>query len=178
MMKYFKTTEQPGVECMQEVVKEMEEVLDSLCYMKIPCEDYTIDDLSKLCFSLVEGQRNDIEWLKPGSWCVAMPGCAKMPLDARVDFVMFPTYIAISILTFCINNFPTIKVSLEGKTDALKLGYTFATGMKLNGHGYDAEHERKRAIEILRKGGVIDHIALNPDFSPEMFQLVRELHLH
>jgi len=77
-----------------------------------------------------------------------------MPADARVDFVMFPTYIAVSILTLFKIRYPDKAKSMEGYDDALRLGYKFATHRRLKGHGYEAQYEKTRALRILDLGGV------------------------
>lgn len=160
---------------MQDIVNQLQKVLDELYVGKIPGEEYTLDELKCFCRSIIDGQRKNIPGLKPGSWCLAPAGSERMPWDARVDFIMFPTYLAISILTLTMKRFPDIMESLDGFMDALKSGYLFATGMNLNGHGHEADDDRKRAVEILKKGGVFEFVKKNPEFSPEMFEIAQNL---
>lgn len=172
MIKKFEPAEKVDVHIMQDIVNSMEDLLNLLFGMKIPDDKYTESDIEVFCRSLVDGQRSDIRWLKPGSWCVGPAGCERMPWDARVDFVMFPTYIAIAILTLVMRRYPHIADTIDFYTDVMQKGYKFSTYMGLKGHGYEAEEEKLRALEILKKGEVIDYLKKNPGFSPEMYYLL------
>jgi hypothetical protein len=59
----------------------------------------------------------------------------------------------------------------------LKKGYVFATYRKLQGHGYESEIERIKAIKILEKGGVIEFIEKNPSFSPSLYNMLNKIRI-
>jgi|GEM_PF-1807262 len=175
MIKSFTISKEVNIEEMLKKVEDMYRLLDEFSEGNLPNENYTLDDLKEFCRSLVEGQQNDIEGIKPGSWCVAPDG--RMPGDARVDFAFFPTYIAISILTKVLTDYPEIAESIPNYNTVLKKGYVFATYRKLQGHGYESEIERIKAIKILEKGGVIEFIEKNPSFSPSMYNMLDRIRI-
>lgn len=175
MLKTFKTVEKLNVKKMENTVNEMRELLEKLSSGEIPNENnYTPSDLKNFCISLINGQRNDISGLKSGSWCLA-PSIEGMPGDARVYLVFFPTYIAISILTRVLLDYPGIPKQIPNYEEVLRRGFKFATYRRLQGHGIGAGLEMIEAIEILSLGKVIRYLSSNPEFCPELLQIVRNI---
>ena len=175
MLKTFRTDEKLDVKKMENTVNEMRELLEKLSSGEIPNEnDYTQSDLKNFCISLINGQRNDISGLKSGSWCLA-PSIEGMPGDARVYYVFFPTYIAIAILTRVLLDYPEIPKQIPNYEEVLRRGFKFATYRRLRGHGIGAGLEMIEAIEILSLGKVIRYLSSNPDFCPELLQIVRNI---
>ena len=174
MIKKFMITEKVEVRKMENIVNAMRDLLEKLVSGEIPNVDtYTRSDLKDFCTSLINGQRNDIG-LKSGSWCVA-PSAKDFPSDARVDFVFFPTYIAISILTRVLVDYPEIPEQIPNYAEVLRKGFKFATYRRLRGHGIGAELEMIDAIEILSSGNVTKYIASNPDFCPELLHILKDI---
>ena len=175
MLKTFRTDEKLDVSKMENTVNEMRELLEKLSSGEIPNEnDYTPSDLKNFCISLIDGQRNDISGLKSGSWCLA-PSIEGMPGDARVYLVFFPTYIAIAILTRVLLDYPEIPKQIPNYEEVLRRGFKFATYRRLRGHGIGAGLEMIEAIEILSLGKVIRYLSSNPEFCPELLQIVRNI---
>jgi hypothetical protein len=160
------------------VIRGMEEVFDMLCGGVIPCDDYTRDDLGAYCASLTEGQRgrlvNEYGWvLERGSWCVA-PDIRGMGLEERVDFVMVPTYLAVSTMSRVILDFPEIAAGIPRYHEALSGGLSFASLRSFMGHGYEAEDGRLRALMLFHRGGVLELLARNPGFCPEFSRAIAD----
>jgi len=176
MIKEFRITDEVDVRKMEETVNAMRDLLEKLVSGEIPNEDtYTHSDLKDFCTSLINGQRNDdIGLSKSGSWCVA-PSAKDFPSDARVYFVFFPTYIAISILTRVFVDYPEIPEQIPNYKEVLRKGFKFATYRRLRGHGIGAELEMIETMEILSSGNVTKYLASNPDFCPEMLQILKDI---
>ncbi len=175
MLKTFGTAEKLDDSKMENTVNELAELLEKLSSGEIPNEnDYTPSDLKKFCISLIDGQRNDISGLKSGSWCL-IPSGECMPSDARVYYVFFPTYIAIAILTRVLLDYPEIPKQIPNYEEVLRRGFKFATYRRLRGHGIGARSEMIEAMEILSSGRVVEYLLSNPDFCPELLQILRDI---
>lgn len=102
---------------------------------------------------LLECQRNDTRpAMKEGSWCI--PEDVRMPSDARVDFVYFPTYIALAWLCLVWRERRDIAVRIPGFDRGLRRAQHFASLRHLRGHGYDRNQECLEAIRLLAIGKV------------------------
>jgi hypothetical protein len=157
------------------IVERMALVLESRHSGDIPGKNFSERLLVKLCESFVDGQvkgRADIA----GSWSV-LPEGVEAPSDARVDFVYKPTYLAISILTEVMVAYPDIVEGIPNYRESLRDGYRFATLRKLSGHGFDAIGDMIETIIMFRKYGILSFLSENPDFSPEMHNLLREIRM-
>ncbi len=175
MIKKFRITDEVDVRKMEDIVNEMRDLLEKLVSGEIPNDDtYTHSDLKDFCTSLINGQRNDMGLMKPGSWCVA-PSANNMPSDARVYLAFFPTYIAISILTKVVVDYPEIPEQIPNYKEVLRKGFKFATYRRLRGHGIGAELEMIEAIEILSSGNVTKYLASNPDFCHELLHILKDI---
>jgi len=160
---------------MENIVNELRDLLEKLVSGEIPNEDtYTRSDLKDFCTSLIKGQRNDMGIMKPVSWCVA-PSANNMPGDTRVYLAFFPTYIAVSILTRVLVDYPEIPEQIPNYEEVLRNGFKFATYRRLQGHGIGAESEMIEALEILSSGNVITYLASNPDFCPDLLQILKDI---
>jgi len=173
MIREFKPCTKVDTDDMDRKVRELREVLEALAGGVIPGPGYTVDDLERLCASLVRGQRDDIPRLVPGSWCVA-PSIEGMDSDARVEFVSFPTYLAVAILTRALREHPEFKESIPGYETALKEGLGFSAMMGLMGHGYDARTEMREAVGILETGQVGRYLEDDPEACPGLAKLLAE----
>jgi len=164
-MKLFDVAKVVNVKVFEDIISDMEQNLDFLN------DTNNKEEVRELCISYIKGQRNDIEGLKKGSWCVA-PNIDGMKGEERADFVYRPTYIAISVLTLIAKKYPDIPDSVENFWEVLKNGYDFASGRNFKGHGYEAESGLRETMKIFKKGGVIDFIKSNPDFSKKFYDLI------
>ncbi|CAD6493028.1 MAG: hypothetical protein EMLJLAPB_00425 [Candidatus Argoarchaeum ethanivorans] len=174
MIKKFRIAEDVDVVMMECIVDEMRDLLQKLVSGEVLNENnYVLSDLMDFCISLIDGQRGEIG-VKSGSWCVA-PSAKGMPSDARVYLVFFPTYIAIAILTRVLLDYPEIPEELPEYGDVLRRGFKFATYRRLRGHGIGAETEMIEVLEILSSGGVMKYLSLNPDFCPELLQILKKI---
>ncbi len=147
------------------MAEQMKKTLYSLADGTIPGEEYTLEDLKTYCISLVEGQYrfHTSTGLRPGGWPLTEE--VRMPGDARVDFIFFPTYIAVATLSRVLLDYPDIALQIKGYGWALVSGQLFSTHRGLNGHGYDATSEMLKALEIFCKGGVPRILNEYPDFA-------------
>jgi len=178
MIKIFRIGNKFDIKSMSQKVNDMKNLLEKIAIGEIPNEStYTLSDLKKFCKSLIRNQRNELKSIRPGSWCIVPTEIAEegMPSDARVDFVFFPTYLAISILTRVLLDYPEVPKQIPNYYEVLRKGFIFATYRKLRGHGYNAESEMIEAIKILSLGKVPKYLALNPDFCPEMLQILKDI---
>lgn len=173
MIREFKPCTKADIDEMDRKVRELREVLETLAGGGIPSPGYTVDDLERLCASLVREQRNDIPRLVPGSWCVA-PSIEDMDSDARVEFVFFPTYLAVAILTRALREHPELKERIPGYEKAIKEGLEFSTMRELMGHGYDARAEMIDAVTILAMGQVDRYLEDEPAVCPGLAKLLAE----
>ncbi|MCB1177639.1 MAG: hypothetical protein KDK36_08690 [Leptospiraceae bacterium] len=154
-------------------VNSMYEVLIAMDKNLIPNEkDYSIKELTNYIKSLIKNQRNDLNNIQDGSWSVAPD--TMMPSDARVDFNFRPTYIAISTLTIFNFRYPDIVNEISNFKKALKSGMLFSTYRGLSGHGYGGTYGMIDAMKILSIGKVPLYLYENPEFSPELNQIVME----
>jgi len=155
---------------MENIVNEMRGLLEKLVSGEIPNVDtYTRTDLKDFCTSLINGQRNDMGIMKSGSWCVA-PSATNMPGDARVYLAFFPTYIAVSILTRVLVDYPEIPEQIPNYEEVLRNGFKFATYRGLQGHGIGARSEMIDALEILSSGNVINISNPIPTFARNCYR--------
>jgi hypothetical protein len=168
-MRRFRVAGTHDLDEMNRLVSEMEKVLRDLAENKL-----SRGQVSVYCASLIEGQRQSLGRTKPDSWAVC-PDDEEMPADARVDFIFFPTYIAVSILSRVKQEFSDIAAAIPDYNEGLRKGMIFATHRRLRGHGYDADDGVREALEIFKIGKVPELVQSDPDFCPEMTALLREL---
>jgi len=173
VIREFKLCTKVDIDEMDRKVRELREVLEELAGGGIPGPGYTVADLERLCGSLVRGQRNDIPRLTPGSWCVA-PNIEGMDSDARVEFVFFPTYLAVAIITRALRGCPGLEESIPGYEKALRGGLAFSALRGLMGHGCDARAEMMDAVTILEMGQVDRYLDEKPDACPGLAKLLAE----
>ncbi len=173
MIKKFTWCKEIDTDMMQRIVDEMKKLFIAFYKKEIPSFRYSLDELLYYCKSLIEGQRNDIEGIKPYSWSVA-PTAVGMPSDARVDFNMNPTYLAVATLTLFLKRYPKEAEKIPNYREVLNHGILFATYRGLQGHGIEAEDEMLSAINIMHKGEVFRYVEEHPEDCPEMMKIYRE----
>ena len=133
----------------------------------------TPDQIRAFTEYLVSKQRKDTEPdMKVGSWAITTE--VRMESDARVDFVYFPTYIAVACLSLVKVDYPEIAKTIEGFERALRTGLRFASYRQLSGHGYDSVHEMLVAIEYLSFGKVFKMMLDNPKQSNPFYFAMRD----
>ncbi len=98
-----------------------------------------------------------------GAWCLAE--APAMPSDARVDFIYWPSYIALATLSWIHRNHPAVTAVIPAFESSLRRGLDFASGRNFGGHGYESDQERIAAIEVLAKGEVFSVVRAQPGFS-------------
>lgn len=59
--------------------------------------------------------------------------------------------------------------------ESLQEGYKFASLRDLAGHGYESADVLIETIELFEKGSVLSFLSENPDFSPEMYGLLKKI---
>ena len=106
-------------------------VFQHLCDETTLDENYPLTNIEILCTSLVQKQIASPDESE-GYWSF-LPDGIPGETDARVEFVMDPTYLAISILTKFMITYPEITKRILGYEVALKRGYKFATQRELRG---------------------------------------------
>jgi len=173
MITEFKYYEEVDLDGMTNTVIEMQEILEKLAKKEIPNADYSFENLVCFCTSLVKNQRNEMSSVKKGSWSVAPD--ESMPNDARVDFIFFPTYIAVSILAKFMQLYPDEIKSIPDYKNVISKGFLFSTFRNLRGHGYDGIKDMVRAVEILHMGDVPKLLLSDRELSFELFLLLRSL---
>lgn len=133
----------------------------------IPNDDYTIARLTRFVRSLVRRQRGVGKFIvKPGSWSLISLN-EGAPSDVRVDYVFFPTYYAVSLLTLFLQLYPERVSRIKGYGDVLHKGFLFASMRQLWGHGIEGGEQRDEAVDILMRGGVPEYLRDNANEYPE-----------
>ena len=179
---------------MRAIADSLRAVVKRLRTGTIPCSDYDVGELERLCRSLVEEQLPPqpepefyppplkIEWA--GTWYAGplpIPDdeiyeCAREYglNDFTKDFVSRPTFDAVGILTTVTMQFSGISDGIGGIGRALKAGMSFVArtvDTKSYRHGI-------LAIRALEEGNVLRFIAEHPEFSSELYnkctQIARE----
>lgn len=132
------------------------------CYEDVP--EHLVEEFARF---LVAHQRTELDnndrYKCAGSW--AIPKDIAMPSDARIDYIYFPTYIAVAVLSLVKQDYPKIAKAIKGFDASLKAGLDFASGRDLQGHGYDSLVEALIAMEYLAIGKVFTLIKNHPDLS-------------
>lgn len=172
--KEFKELETP-MDCqMKYMSKQMEKTLYALADCTIPnTTDYTYEELKNYCESLVAGQMNERTIIKHGSWPLTSD-IARMPLDERVKFVFFPSYIAVATLSQIVLRFPDMALKTSRFIQVLRRGLYFCNHHKLRGHGNTAIKDMLKALEILCIGGVPKILNEYPDISDHRLRILLE----
>jgi hypothetical protein len=165
-LQQFRFSEHPDINEMFRLVSEMERALTDLCDGSM-----SKDEIEAYCASLIAGQRLSIGRTIPDSWAVC-PDDEGMEADARVDFIFFPTYYAVAFLSRVLFEFPEIAQRFDRFNESLKKGMIFATKRNLQGHGYDADDDFDRAVQILKRGKVPELLAARPELCPELKALL------
>jgi len=162
-----------------EFIRELQEVLNALTDGKIPSEDYTIAELREFCISLLDNQQGILRpkergyySIVAGSWAITTD-VQSMDSDCRFDYVLIPTTIVISILTFVMIKYPELLADIPDFEDKLRTGYIFSHGRNFKGVGYDARDGLWQTLRILHKGLVFEYIINNPDFCPSFNEALR-----
>jgi hypothetical protein len=162
---------------MSRVLQDMIEVLEGLESCRLPDrQEYTCDDLRAYLVSLVESQRGELalghgSQILAGSWSINS-FCEDMPSDARVDFIFFPTYVAVATISRCLLEFPLLAASVPGLAPALQRGLEFACHRELAGHGREAAEDKRKALNLFYLGWVPLLLWQNPDFCPRMNRIL------
>ena len=174
MIKEFKVFKGNNTREMDQYVQELHHILDALYHKRIPNNsDYTMEDLTNLCKSLIAEQRNNMTSLDyQGSWSIAPD--ERLPPDVRVDFVFYPTYIVVAILTKVKLRFPYIGESIEGYDDALKKGMYFSTLRNLAGSFGDI-YQLIESVQILCRGSVHKLLKHNKKYCEELAELIEAI---
>ena len=173
MLKEFKAINEDKICVLERSVNDLKEILDQLSQWNIPNDVFTKTDLKNLCTSFIQNQQNDIENLQPGSWCLNKEMIYNS--EARVDFVFFPTYYVIAILTRVLMEYPEIAHLIPDYNDTLKRGYLFSSYRSLQGHGIDSTEYLIKAFEILVKGRVTEYLNSDKNFSPALYALIKKI---
>jgi len=141
--------------------------LEALSQERIPNRKYTLDDLEGLIKSLVQKQRGPGRFLVwGGSWSL-IDIDEPAPSDVRVDFIFFPTYMVVSIMSLFWRRFPERAASIPGFQAALHNGCHFASARELQGHGMEGDDQRMEAMRILNMGKVPQYLAEHVDEHPK-----------
>ncbi len=166
----FSTTS--DVQEMERLKRMMKSNLDALS--SSPAADLNMLQWRDYLTSLVAGQRFDLSRSKPGSWCVAVDD-NDMPKDARVDFIWFPSYVAVATMIQASQKMPDVIARITGFEDSLRHGLEFVANTRLSGHGYGEPIERCEAIHLLFSAGVFDFIKREPHFSPAFLAMLKQV---
>ncbi len=167
----FTWVENGDIEAMQSQVSAMENLLNALVEDLIPNSEYSEATLRHFLNSLLNGQRNEMNLLKKGSWAV-IPDEDRPPPDIRVDFVFKPTYLAVALLNLCRRRWPNWFSEESEYLNRIKKGLWFCTLRKLKGAGYSTREGQIEAIRILAKGQVGQSLSESPELCPELRMLL------
>jgi len=165
---------------MDERVERMRDILELLDHDPLATGKCSVGDLITYCYSLINGQRRAFRGIKSGSWSVIPPDTEHsvknrnggIPADARVDFAFMPTYLAVSILTRVLFDYPWIAVQISRYSQTLRRGLKFCSYRNLTGSGFDRESGMIDAMLVLTAGKVPFLLEIAPSFSPELAKVI------
>lgn len=181
----FNRPDELDLSLMKAVADSLQSVVKRLRAGSIPCSDYDVGDLAKLCRSLVEEQLPaqpepkgyppplKTEWA--GAWyagplpipdeeiyeCVREYGFN----DFTKDFVCAPTFGAVGVLSTVTMQFPEVADVIVGFGTALKAGMSFVA-RTVRARSYRNGY---LAIRALEEGNVVQFVAEHPEFSSELY---------
>ncbi|OQX05449.1 MAG: hypothetical protein BWK76_27490 [Desulfobulbaceae bacterium A2] len=155
-------------ETIPEIISRAERTLFDLHSEEIPNAAFPFSMLILLIEELIRTQRAPGSFLVwGGSWALLHPD-ESAPADARVDWIFFPSYIVVSILSLFWFRFPDEATKLPNFEESLWNGLHFISARKLLGHGYDAEEDRVKAVKILILGKVPQYLRENAHRSEKL----------
>ena len=108
----------------------------------LPNQDFSLTDLKKYIFHLIDIQEKD------GSWTVAS-SIQILSGDETVEFVTYPSYLALGSLVLVAETLP--EESFEGIENALVKGFQF---IKLEGYGEDTIFQIIEMVLMLIESGI------------------------
>lgn len=92
----------------------------------------------------------------------------EVPIDAKVDFCLTPTYLCTAILMkACLADSKAFSLN-----EALSKGLEKSCAKGFNGHGFEALKGQIEAINIFMNAGVREFIDIYPEICPEFTQII------
>ncbi len=122
------------------------------------------DWLSRLCRSLIRGQREAFGLTAAGSWAVCGSD-GGMAMNARAAFIVRPTQIAIAILSLTLMKQSRIADAITDFRPALARGMAFCAGHALEGQPPGVDFDGR---QILILGRVDDVLRLDSSLCPAL----------
>ncbi|MBD3158887.1 MAG: hypothetical protein GF309_08880 [Candidatus Lokiarchaeota archaeon] len=161
---------------MQLMNERLRALLMHLLSEEIPGKNMSSEQLRHFCKSMVEETRRDLDAFT-GSWAVLpIDFEGHRPSDAGVEFVYLPTYLGVCILTWIKNKNQAIAESVSNYDRRLKKGYSFSAKKEgLRGHGYHRYATQLETIKLFSQTGVLKFISDNPEYSTEMYDLLKKI---
>ena len=170
MLKEFSVLSNVNTSALFSFNESLQSILKALDKNTIFSDNYySYDSYRILLKSFIDGQRDFIGQIKPGSWSI-VPNDKGMDSDARVEFVFIPTYLVTAILSRTLCEYPLLAISIPGYSDALHKGMMFCSYRHLRGHGYDAISGMIDSLKILSMGKVPWLLEHYPNFCPELYK--------
>lgn len=172
MLKRFKPLKKVDLQALYKFNQDLNDVLDELDGGNIfSKETYSRHMFKRFLESLITGQRESLGRTKPGSWSI-VPNDNDMDSDARVDFIFTPTYLVTAILGRTLCEYPLLALSIPGYEQSLKQGMLFCSYRTLDGHGYDMERGKAKALSILALGKIPWLLERHKDFCPKLYKAI------
>lgn len=173
LMESFPSLE--GVGDPDRTASALRKLFDSFLRQVIPNADFTLAQLTRFVESLVRNQRGAGSFIvEPGSWSLISLD-EDAPSDVRVDYIFYPTYYAVSLLTLFLHCYPEQAERIKGYKEALHKGLRFAGMRGLLGHGLEAREQREEAVRILMRGEVPEYLVDNVNNYPECRPLLEAI---
>ncbi|MBI9099636.1 MAG: hypothetical protein JEY91_14245 [Spirochaetaceae bacterium] len=166
LLKEFKKSADDDYENMSVITGSLRLVLKALSKGLIPHKDYTSEELTAFCKSLISNQEKD------GSWPVHRPE-DEVSEEDEVDFIFFPTQIACSILSYVNQNY--YSPELHGLNEAISRGLKFSISKKLKGYGYNNMFQLLESLIIFIEGSVPELLNKDPRICPSCYNQLIEL---
>lgn len=192
----FNRPDELDLSLMKAVADSLRSVVKRLRAGSVPCSDYDVVALAKLCRSLVKEQLPAqpepmfyplplmTEWA--GAWYVGPLPIPEEEIyeccreygfnDFTKEFVCAPTFDAVGILSTVMMQFPDVSDAIVGVATALKAGMSFVAGA-VSTRSY---RNGILAISALEEGNVLRFVAERPEFSSELYnkftQIASERH--
>jgi hypothetical protein len=92
-----------------------------------------------------------------------------------VALVYVPSYLAVALLSRCLQEHPALVEGVSGFRPALLRGCLFIMERRLAGRGYEVQAGMIEALDILCLGKVSALLAAEPNFCPELAGLLRQV---
>jgi hypothetical protein len=162
------------LDLLRRLLRNMERVFELVVTGEAPGKACSAGHLMAYLISLVEGQRDELAGIMPGSWALVPE--EEIDKSLRDEFLLLPTYLAIGTLSFTLSEMPSFAREIPILRRSLERGLDFATTGGLAGYGHEWLEWRRRILSIFQRGKVLDLLLEQPHISTRMCYVLGYVH--